>query len=541
MRFSARLSVTRRLQLLVAAFLVAFAAVGLLSWRTMEQVGIRGPLYGEIVGSKDLIADILPPPAYLIESYAFVQRLPLATAPERQQLRARLDQLAADFESRHSYWAQQLPSGALKTAIVDDVYRSGRALLATIERELLPTVERGDVAGAQRLLAGAVDDAFAQHDRAVRAAVTLATAYNADREAYAASTVRTRRWLLLLLPLGAISLALLLAVALARQITLPLARTVEVLDRVAAGDLTAQVTIAHRDEIGHVGAAVNQTTQAIAATVRTLHESAQTLAAAAEELTATAHEIATQTGDTAARTEAAAAASQQVSGTAESVAAAVEQMDASIREIAASVTRAARVASDTARASREAGEVMSALGARSQEISGIITTINSIAEKTNLLALNAAIESARAGEAGKGFAVVASEVKELAKQTATATEEIGVRIESMQASADSAARALGTVATQIHEIDTISASLALSIEQQSATTAEIGRSVAVAASGTAGVTQQIAQVASATQETARSIAALSAATGELTAMATVLNDSAARFRVHESRRYDATA
>ena len=166
-----------------------------------------------------------------------------------------------------------------------------------------------------------------------------------------------------------------------------------------------------------------------------------------------------------------------------SVAAAAEEMQASIREISKNANDSARVAKNAVGVAEATNDTMKKLGASSHEIGNVIKVINSIAQQTNLLALNATIEAARAGEAGKGFAVVANEVKELAKQTAKATEEIGQKIEAIQNDTKGAVSAIEEISAIINQINDISNSIASAVEEQTVTTNEIGRSVTEAAKG----------------------------------------------------------
>jgi methyl-accepting chemotaxis protein len=174
-------------------------------------------------------------------------------------------------------------------------------------------------------------------------------------------------------------------------------------------------------------------------------------------------------------------------------------------------------------------ETVKKLGESSQEIGNVIKVITSIAQQTNLLALNATIEAARAGEAGKGFAVVANEVKELAKQTARATEDIGRKIESIQGDTKGAVKAIEEISTIINQINDISNSIASAVEEQTVTTNEIGRSVAEAATGVGDIARNIGGVASAAKDTTRGANDTRKASQELSQMAARLQQAVSKF------------
>ncbi len=225
----------------------------------------------------------------------------------------------------------------------------------------------------------------------------------------------------------------------------------------------------------------------------------------------------------------ASSAAEQVSMSVEAVATGIEQMTASIHEIARNSQEAAQVAADAVASARSTNQLITHLGERSNEISGVAKVISEIAQQTNLLALNATIEAARAGESGRGFAVVADEVKELARGTAAATEDISSRMVSIQEDINGAVSAIGEIAEVVDRISEIQTSIALAVEEQTATASEISRSINEAAHGTSEIAEHALQVAQSAQVTADGAGATRRAAENLSSMADELKKLVAEF------------
>lgn len=253
-----------------------------------------------------------------------------------------------------------------------------------------------------------------------------------------------------------------------------------------------------------------------------LENTVQTLATAAQELTSVSQQMASNSEETASQASVVSAAAEQVSRNVGTVASAAEEMGASIKEIAKNANEAARVATAAVKVADKTNATVSKLGESSAEIGNVIKVITSIAQQTNLLALNATIEAARAGEAGKGFAVVANEVKELAKQTAKATEDIGRKIEAIQRDTKGAVEAIVQIGAIIGQINDIQSTIASAVEEQTATTAEISRNVGEAALGSREIAQNVMGVAQAARSTTEGAANTKASADELARMAVEL-------------------
>ncbi|MEM7271664.1 MAG: methyl-accepting chemotaxis protein [Actinomycetota bacterium] len=271
------------------------------------------------------------------------------------------------------------------------------------------------------------------------------------------------------------------------------------LNAIASGDLSDPVL---RQVLpGDLGESTKTMIASLGTLVDRLHTTSDTLGGAAEHLQEVATSMGSSAEDTSSLASQASAAGDEVSSNVTSVAAAIEELNASIRDVASNAAEASAVASDAVTVAHETSRTIEQLGHSSEEIGQVMSVISSIAEQTNLLALNATIEAARAGEAGKGFAVVANEVKELANQTATATEEISDRIQTIQVETREAIDANHKITETIDSINDISSRIAEAVEEQSSTTQEIGQSVEIAASGTTEIAGSIASVAQAADDT----------------------------------------
>ena len=248
-------------------------------------------------------------------------------------------------------------------------------------------------------------------------------------------------------------------------------------------------------------------------------DNAEKVESSAVDVAAAADQVAAVAEEASAQSNAVAAAGEQVSHNVSTVATAVEELSASVREIAQSSGEASKVAAEAVATAQAANDNVAKLGESSVEIGRVIEVITSIAEQTNLLALNATIEAARAGEAGKGFAVVANEVKELANQTASATEEISTRISAIQSDTGDAVDAIEQIGQVIARISDMQNTIASAVEEQTATTNEISQNINEAARGSSQIAENISSVAQASGEAAEGAASAQNAAGQLKVVA----------------------
>ncbi|MBS1826352.1 MAG: PAS domain-containing protein [Acidobacteria bacterium] len=305
----------------------------------------------------------------------------------------------------------------------------------------------------------------------------------------------------------------------------------DVVKAASTGDLTKHVSVSGSDAIGQMGEGLAAFLETLRTSMTQIAQNAQALSASSEQLTAISQQMAGNSDATATQANVVSAASEEVSKNVGVVATGSEEMLASIREISKSANDAARIARNAVTVADSTNETISKLGDSSVEIGKVIKVITSIAQQTNLLALNATIEAARAGEAGKGFAVVANEVKELAKETAKATEEISQKIEAIQGDTKGAVKAIGEIGAVINQINDISNTIASAVEEQTATTNEIGRNLTEAAKGTTEIARNITGVASAAQSATQGASDTQSAARSLSEMASNLQQLVSKFRV----------
>ncbi len=413
-------------------------------------------------------------------------------------------------------------------ATVAQIQSAVDAWFAALEREF--DIAGSDRAGAVAAALGPNRDLRKTYEGLLQAEIEQADAALIAGRSFDAGVRQTEISIAVLMTV-VLLISVVLALYVGRLIVRPLRRVSSVLDAVADGDLTGDPTVAQRDELGEMAAALRRANGNLRTTVAAIGEHAGTLADASQQLSVTSAQSVDSADHGSRQAGSVADAAATMSHNIQTVAAGAEEMGSSIREISRSATEAAGVAARAVQVTEATGTVMAQLGDSSAEIGNVVKVITAIAEQTNLLALNATIEAARAGDAGKGFAVVASEVKELAQETSRATEDISRRVAAIQADTGGAVAAIGEISEIIGRISEFQTTIASAVEEQTVTTNEMSRNVSEAARAGTQVADTVVEVAEAVRRTTVGAGQANASAGQLATMSADLRGLVGAFRI----------
>jgi methyl-accepting chemotaxis protein len=507
-----------RFTILIGLLLLAFGVYGVLSFRTLNELKVNGPLYQRIVQSKDLIADILPPPNYIIESYLITLQLTDgAQAAERGALIARLRTLKDEYDTRHAFWQKETLEPELRQIFLERAHAPVVAFYGTAFGEFIPALEKQDPAAIAPALAK-LKSAYEAHRKEVDQVVKISTKRFEDDERYAKGRIDSAVILMLAILVLAAGGGIAATQMLNRSITRPLREAVGVARRLAAGDLTLRARRSGgsgRDEVAQLMAALDSSVEQFASIIRRIKESSDKVGAASRE-------IAQGNTDLSARTE-------QQAGALEETSASMQQMTATVGQNAQNARKANALAEQASGVAAKGGEVvkqavgtMSGITAASKKMADIIGVIDGIAFQTNILALNAAVEAARAGEQGRGFAVVAAEVRSLAQRSAGAAKEIKALITDSVSKVDAGSQQVNGAGLAMDEI-------VESVRKVTALIAEITAASQEQAQGIEQVSSTMTRLEKVTQQNAAMVEQANSAAGSLAEQSKALASAVAVF------------
>ncbi|TFV47224.1 methyl-accepting chemotaxis protein [Blastococcus sp. TF02A-35] len=443
----------------------------------------------------------------------------------RVELLGEMEEKQADVEAALAEYEPFI----IDQAAIEKYLTSRDQFLASNATQLFPAADAGNLAAYAQVYREVSSPLLSDIADALEEEGVAQADEAAARNAEASEDATSATELLLVVSIAAGLAAVGLTVLVVRRITRTVRAVQVTAEAMAAGDLTTSTDVTSADELGRMARALDSAQASLREVLSSVVSSADAVAASSEELSASSAQIAASAQETSAQSGVVAGAAEEVSRSVQTVAAGAEEMGASIREIATNAAEASEVAHRAVEAAATTTATVAKLGESSAEIGNVVKVITSIAEQTNLLALNATIEAARAGEAGKGFAVVANEVKELAQETAKATEDIARRVEAIQKDTGAAVGAIEEISAIVAQISDRQTTIASAVEEQTATTNEMSRSVQEAAGGTGQIAANITNVSGAADSTTQALGQTRVAVDELSRMAADLRTTVGRF------------
>jgi methyl-accepting chemotaxis protein WspA len=441
-----------RMFLLIGVFLLSLLGLEIMHRRMVSelQVDKAAPVYKQVKLASDLIADILPPPEFIVESYVVLyQILESKDAAERLNLISKFETLEKEYMTRHDFWVKELPEGALKKSLTEKSYEPAKKFFESAKTNIIQPAKESSAefpsAGTLESFRTEIRRHYLEHYNEITAGsgtVNLANDYVAEIEKKAKETRQIWERTQLIFSLCVLVVVLLFSWAIARSILMPMNQLILRMQDIAEGaaDLTQRVNVSSTDEIGHLGKLIN-------AVIARIHDLIARVRMSSVQLHATGTEIGAAANEQESHTQNFSASAAQIASAVKEISATGQELLSTTNELQSRADQASSLADDgrssldnmqtsMQRLADATGSISTKLGVVREKASGInsvVTTITKVADQTNLLSINAAIEAEKAGEAGRGFLVVAREIRRLADQTAVATLDIEQMVRQMQA------------------------------------------------------------------------------------------------------------
>ncbi|MEQ1884264.1 MAG: methyl-accepting chemotaxis protein [Bryobacteraceae bacterium] len=448
------LSLRRRVYVLGAVIAVGFAGFGAAVTAAINTVKVGGPIYNQISLQKELIADILPPPAYILESYlAASEMVGAADVAALNKLVATSKTLQKMYLDRQEYWGAALPEGEIKRLITKTSRDPAMEFYRVQNEHLIPQLQAGNKESARQSFVE-LTQLYAKHRAEIDKLSNASAAESLRVEQEAEHALRLRLMVLLVVGIAIFLTIILLCLNLKDAAMEPAKRIANVIRKLAAGDLTARATIRKDDEMAEICECLNSFADELCSIMTMLTKTAGELSGSGQALTESSKAVTHNCEETAGKANTVSGAVSEVSKNLQILAASAEEMTASVNESARSTSRFAQRTMEAVGVARGAEGTVNNLRERSAEVGKVLKSISTVTAQINALAQKATMEAKRATDAGKGFAVVANEVKELARESGRASEDISQRIQAIQRDDSGSNQAIHQIMEVVNSIST---------------------------------------------------------------------------------------
>ncbi|HEY3278512.1 MAG TPA: methyl-accepting chemotaxis protein [Syntrophorhabdaceae bacterium] len=539
------LRIKTQLFLLGGIMIAGLVLFGATAFYTIQEIKVNGPVYTHIVEGKDLIADILPPPGYIIESYLTITQLAEEQEQAKQKsLMEKLKTLKGEYEERNQFWKKVLAEGPMKEILVKKSFEPAKEFYEKAEREFFPAVLSGD-AGKVKAVKADLSKVYETHRLAIDELVKKANERTKSDEAVASTTIAKMITLLIVIVCLTLAAGVTATLFIIRSITKPLGEATAVSEELAGGNLRVEIREGGTNETGRLLASMKKMVEGTRRMITEVKTSARSVTSASHGLSAGAEQLARggvaqleRTIQVSAASEEMSQASLDIAKNAGSISESANAMVDIAENGSSIVNRSVAEVRQIAETVTKSSEFVKGLGSQSEKISEIVQVINDIADQTNLLALNAAIEAARAGEAGRGFAVVADEVKKLAERTSTSTREIGDMIGGIKSGVGKAVESMDEAAESVkagvelsNEAGAALTEIVSSASSLQALVQQIAAAIEEMNSSTEQIAKDMEEVAGVTKESSHTADEVTRAALDLHSLSETLENSVAEFRI----------